>query len=551
MRISSVFLKEPVDGLQKIEMTGLGDIVVLTGSNGAGKSRVLKLLEKAITKQVSIDKIKIVLEDETQTYNLENSEDLGVSIINYSHYDDVFQLPKFYTPYVISQAKEKLENCNFEETTRNGLLFIEYITKYAESKNELKEFNKLLKIFLNNEIDEEDYTLFGFDIGNAKLSPGQQYLLRMCIALYCNKTQDKNLILFLDEPETHLHPDVLIKLIANIKKAFRGIQIWISTHSVALLSALNVSDIWHIDNGICKKLGSKSEPLMKSLVGDESQRLKLQQFVVWPENFACNQFAAECLKEPESVPYKKADKQISMVINELIKKLEEEKNITVVDYGTGKGRLLEGIGLEYSEILSKINYYAYDKYDDDAEICKEYMRKYAVDEGNYFNDITDLINKINSEGKADIVFLVNVLHEIEPKYWEEIFKNISELLSTEGYLILIEHSELTMGEKPYKSGFVVVQERAMDLLSGADDKVLCEFHNQNQAIARYLVPQKAIKNLNHDKVVEMLKEIRDIAIEKIYEVKDENISSFDLGIKLAFWTHQLASIEVIFAKNEI
>lgn len=550
MKISSIYLKQPINGLQNVEMSDLGDIVVLTGTNGAGKSRLLKLLEKAINKKENLDRIKIVLKDESKTYDLEGSDKLDISIINYSHYDDVFQTPQLFTPYVISQAKEKLENCNFEETTKNGLLFIEYITKYSDSPNELQEFNKLLKLLLNSEIHEKEHTLFGFEISKANLSPGQQYLLRMCIALHCNKIEDKNLILFLDEPETHLHPDALIKLIANIKKAFRGIQVWISTHSIALLSALEVSDIWHINNGTCKKLGSRSEPLMKSLIGDEVQRLKLQQFVVWPENFACNQFAAECLKEPESVQYKKGDRQIGMIISELLKQVGE-KNITVVDYGAGKGRLLEGIGLEYSEILTKIDYYAYDKSNDDAKICKSYMRKYGINEKNYFNEFSELKTEVNSKGKADIVFLVNVLHEIEPKYWEEIFKNIFSLLSSNGYLLLIEHSELTVGEKPYQSGFVVVQEQAMDLLSNENEKILCEHHEQNHAIARYLVPQQILKDLNRDKVVAMLKEIRKLAIERIYEIKGKNISSFEMGIKLAFWTHQLANIEVIFSKNEI
>ena len=547
MKISSVNLKNPINGLKNINMSQLGDIVVLTGANGAGKSRLLKLLEKAIMNNENRDKVEIIFERQSKQFSLEDINS-DIVIMNYSHYDAFFQSPQKFTPYVISQTYNEFEKFSFEDTARNGLLFIEYITKYAESNDELKEFNKLLKFLMKEEIDEEKHTLYGFEIGDAKLSPGQQYLLRICIALYFNKIENKNLILFFDELETHLHPDALIKLIYSIKKAFGETQIWISTHSVALLSALDVSDIWHVSNGTCKKLGSKSEPLMKSLIGDELQRIKLQRFVGWPENFACNQFAIECLKKPESVPYKKGDRQISMIIRELIDNSKRSK-IMVVDYGAGKGRLLEGIAIEKADILNNIDYYAYDINSDDADICIECMDKNNIDKKNYFNSIDEMLTKIN--GKVDVVFLVNVLHEIEPKYWREIFENISRLLSDDGYLLLIEHSQLTIGEKPYHSGFVVVQEGAMNLLSNDKSKIICEYHKENHTIARYLIPRQNLINIDDDKIKSILTEIRKTAIEKICEIKSQEMFSFEIGISLAFWTHQLSNIDVIFEKNEI
>ena len=62
MKISSVNLKNPINGLKNINMSQLGDIVVLTGANGAGKSRLLKLLEKAIMNNENRDKVEIIFE---------------------------------------------------------------------------------------------------------------------------------------------------------------------------------------------------------------------------------------------------------------------------------------------------------------------------------------------------------------------------------------------------------------------------------------------------------------------------------------------------------
>ena len=54
------------------------------------------------------------------------------------------------------------------------------------------------------------------------------------------------------------------------------------------------------------------------------------------------------------------------------------------------------------------------------------MNTYGSSSNNYFNDITALKEKINSE--ANYVLLVNVLHEISPTYWFEVFQNIQHLL---------------------------------------------------------------------------------------------------------------------------
>ena len=51
------------------------------------------------------------------------------------------------------------------------------------------------------------------------------------------------------------------------------------------------------------------------------------------------------------------------------------------------------------------------------------MKQNGFPEDNYFNNINDLINKINNE--ADYVLLINVLHEIPPIEWKKLFESIS------------------------------------------------------------------------------------------------------------------------------
>jgi predicted ATPase len=78
--------------------------------------------------------------------------------------------------------------------------------------------------------------LFGFPLGQSNLSDGQKILLQLCLAIHCQQESLEDLVLFLDEPENHLHPSVIIETIERIKEEVSNGQIWISTHSIPLLS---------------------------------------------------------------------------------------------------------------------------------------------------------------------------------------------------------------------------------------------------------------------------------------------------------------------------
>lgn len=574
MKIVSLHIKEDIKkkpyGLNEINMSNLGDVVILTGSNGSGKSRLFKLIEKSFlynNKKVSniallekeeniINNTEIMISDGNNTYAL-NDIVKQMSIINYSHYDAKFQSPKDFAPYVIALSKEKLKKCDLEETVQNGLLYITYLAKYAEDDHkEFNKFNDLLYELLNVRIELDDNNnpqLYGFNIYESHLSPGQQYLLRMCIALYCNEIKNDNFILLLDEPETHLHPSVLWEMINKIKIVYGKGQIWIATHSVALLSMFDPSDIWHIDSGCSKKLGSKSEPLIRSLVGNEERRLKLREFIVSPDNFACNTFAVECMEIQDSVNYKKDDPQIKIAVDKISEnnKPENLKKI-IIDYGAGKGRLIDGIATDYPEKLTDIDYYAYDAFDNDAETCMQVMEKFCINKDNYFNKWKELKESISNEGKADFVLMVNVLHEIDPIYWTGIFNDIYDILADNGNLIIVEHEELTYGEKPYNNGFLVIQEEALKLLSS--EKILCNRCSYNDTIAGYTIPRSVLNGASEQVIEQMVEKIGNIALKKIKEIKsykqDDNSDLFKPGIRLAFWTHQFANSQLILNKKQ-
>ena len=113
--------------------------------------------------------------------------------------------------------------------------------------NEYMQLKDLLKTFLDADLERNingEPTIFGFPLGQANLSDGQKVLIQLCLAIHCQQKSLDDLILFLDEPENHLHPSVIIETIARIINKTPHGQIWISTHSIPLLSPFHPSPIW-------------------------------------------------------------------------------------------------------------------------------------------------------------------------------------------------------------------------------------------------------------------------------------------------------------------
>lgn len=575
MYLSGLKLNQLIKGFKKLDLRGLGSVVLLAGKNGSGKSRLLKLLTQYQKVQDKNQKGEYLSDEEKEILDYVQPELMGkdgqkieikeytkINFLNYSQYDVPLQSPDRFPTYVISKAKENLAKCDFEESALDALLYLKYLIKHyrydpdSDEENDLNALNELLEALLGQQLTSLDGepSMFGLPLNEMQLSPGQQYLLRMCIALHCNKVKN-NSILLLDEPETHLHPDALLNLIYQLQTRFQLDQIWIATHSVALLSRFNTSDIWHMTEQTAKKLGSKSGPLMESLLGELSQRVQLQDFIGAPVSFACNEFAYECLWEPPTVPYKRGDPQVTTTLKAVLddpstqhEEVLQTGTTVVVDFGVGQGRFLEGVGMDHREQLSRLDYYAYDKFDTDKETCQAIMCKYNIDKTRYYNysDIQALREELKIKGGATHVLMINVLHEIPPKEWPETFATIASFLRNDGKLILVETEELRYGEKPYMDGFLVVQEPAVKLLLNEIDVRCDHCEHPYERVVRYQIPKKMLLNVDSASVDAAVEEIGRISLEKIYQLRRENNRSKQwlLGVQLAFWTHQYANVQL-------
>lgn len=219
------------------------------------------------------------------------------------------------------------------------------------------------------------------------------------------------------------------------------------------------------------------------------------------------------------------------------------KGDIVVDFGAGKGRFFEELAApDKGNIAREIQYYAYDPSPKDAECCKAVMNRNGSDAANYFNDVQPLLGKV--EGRVDYVLLVNVLHEIDPVNWPDIFKLVQRFLKEEGKLIIVEREELTVGEAPYDNGFLMLMEKGAAKLFGEKDSVP-KRHPKKSYIIKYEIPKSGLA-ITEMKVFQCIGEIQKSALEKIDSLKHESEkkddhSRYQAGIQLAFYLHQYAN----------
>lgn len=627
MRITEVNIpaSEITNGLEPVRMHRLGQIVIIAGKNGAGKTRLFSLIKSVISSKPKKSDIqnynyniknkhaRIVSENERieireqallEISNLQTKEQIknditaSKSIIenlnreiehytNHSNWnyiqtekiEPIYRIVDF-VPKVLGiqevcymvkdEIKSSAQNVNnigvehlhlgtysriqqiqsrwWNATHQNATIKKEEIN---EAKEEYKRLNDLLYIFLGTTLDiniDGDATIFDLPLGNQHLSDGQKILLQFCIAIHCQGKSLDELILFMDEPENHLHPSVIIEIIDRLKTSTSKGQIWISTHSVPLISYFDPSCIWYMDKNKVSYAGNIPEVVLKGLLGDEDRIAKLQDFTNLPGILALNRHAFESLFHPNAVTTDKSDPQPLQIREEIKKHLKDGTKIKVLDYGAGKGRLLSNIVENNTEAIETFNkwfdYVAYDKFDSDKENCLAVLERVYPDyQHRYFNNFSDLFSKHNKES-FDVVILCNVLHEIDPREWIDTFdksSNIAKLLNDNGIALIVEDHAMPIGEKAYQNGFIVLNTSDLkDLFCAKSEEIEVSDANGDGRLKAHRIPKNCLVRITPSSRIETLKAINRTAREQISAIRKADIN-YKNGKKHGYWVQQLAN----------
>lgn len=582
MKITSVKISKEIEpnGLDDIDIHGMGQVVLLAGKNGSGKTRFLNKLQYACNNRNETRIINTLnhyrgIEPKTEpplSKDQCNIETIPPTTETFVMVD--MSIPKPELTAAHDKSPSQLDNharasegpgcTSMHEHALSAITDLQeqWINEKALPNeptiiNEYESLCELIKILLGTNLSRDNKRqpmLFDMCLSELKLSKGEQILLQLCVTLHKQKEKLDKLVLYMDEPENHLHPSVIIEVIDRLLTLIPMGQIWIATHSVNIISRFyNGKNLWYINYGKISFISRSPEQVIKGLIGEDDDIMKLRAFINDPINHAMVRFASECLCSPETVTTPLEDRQCTQIYEILMSQKSQDNPMLIVDFGAGKGRLLSDLAYLYhnqtENFPEKINYIAFDSSEDDAECCKaEIVNALENHEKRYFNKQQELLNEYKKS--VDIVIMCNVLHEIPPDKWIQTFKNVSEMLNEHGHLLIVENHQTVIGEMAHEYGFIVLDTDSLKLLFQVQKEYFnVAIHKDRSTLKVHAIGKQLLMKVTKNSMKQAFCKHKEQSIDAIRKVRENNSSSYNDGLKHAFWVHQHTNTSLYLKEN--
>lgn len=146
----------------------------------------------------------------------------------------------------IRATRDNLHMPGFDDTYLDLIRALVIPTQKGNITEELKDINKRLEDLFEGQIEQQSDDDFLFKKGNTEfpiqLTAEGVKKIGILTTLIRNRQLNANSVLFLDEPETTLHPEAareLVEMLMLMAKA--GIQIFIATHNYFVLKQIYLS----------------------------------------------------------------------------------------------------------------------------------------------------------------------------------------------------------------------------------------------------------------------------------------------------------------------
>lgn len=489
---------------------------LLIGRNGSGKTRFLKSLENYYKENKPKNEMVLTLYfPEIHSSNINISSCL---------YDAIFE-------------KESLEFEDFLQLAlKDSVALIDDIFRamsiqatrtQKRLQDDFKRLNRYFNDFFNGELcdkisgdsifmikhtENEPDRKIPIQQAIEEFSPGELILFYVSIFIfYLDHLTDKNLILIIDEPELHLHPKALISLMEMLMNSTAVSQLWVASHSLFIMPLFPFEQIVHFNQShICPLNRHTYKNVYDDLIGLEN--VDIYELLKSVENWSYYQFVVENFFLPNAKPStKKEDEQVQKIINYL-SNIQNNKPLKVLDYGAGKFRLWDCLkqNIPLTEERDKLlTYNGFEPYPGDV----------------IPGDIVFLKNENDLEQDYyDVVVLMNVLHEIDPKEWIKTFNIIEHSLNENGVLIFLEVLSLTNGEQPYgKSGFLLLQDPQVKILF---QNALCTKYEVdiNEKTNCWIISKRDLSNITFEKVIAAIRSLEEITEHELKELDNKRIS---------------------------
>jgi AAA15 family ATPase/GTPase len=146
----------------------------------------------------------------------------------------------------IRATRDNLHMPGFDDTYIDLIRALVIPTQKGNITEELKDVNKKLENLFEGQIEQQTDDDFLFKKGNTEfpiqLTAEGVKKIGILTTLIRNRQLNSNSVLFLDEPETTLHPEATRELVEMLMlMAKSGIQIFIATHNYFVLKQMHIS----------------------------------------------------------------------------------------------------------------------------------------------------------------------------------------------------------------------------------------------------------------------------------------------------------------------
>lgn len=244
-----------IENINGYTLKNLNKINILLGKNGCGKSYLLRQVERGLSSKIDIfGKTKYITPErggslvyeagiEQQTISSPSwlSDTRNKNQFNQFKQQSVAQFRKLETLVLreIENEKRQDKEYSFDNyiSEINSLLDRIYIKRGDIKKGEIS-----FKIYTKNPDSE---------ISSDAISSGESELISLgieCLIFSKELISGRENILFLDEPDVHLHPDLQVRLMQFLTRLLdkNDFKVLIATHSTAILGALESYKNTHI-----------------------------------------------------------------------------------------------------------------------------------------------------------------------------------------------------------------------------------------------------------------------------------------------------------------
>jgi predicted ATPase len=600
--------RERVDGLSEFSMDRLGDVVILAGPNGSGKTRILRALQSAIKTHTAtrneilelIDQIEIQSSPEyrkpegpSATNILESSRQQLAQYVQLSFQKsyskgepsllsiyprDNFQFTDPSTSSELHRREVKKDanyRYDFVPPLEDALIRVDIAVRdffvASHHNSHIQEDERRRRTLRYNDLrdtleknvgallafDHDFYATLNGELlfqATEKFSSGQKKLVDFISALDSKSIISNDTIILIDEPELYIHSGALIQMLDRLRSAFTRSQLFIATHCVPLIAHLKHDNVWWVSQGKATYSGRNTQQVLEGLLGGAENVDKVRELTQEPSRFATLTYAYESLFPPDALPHHKADPQ-GQQISDAIRSTREQlgRPIRLLDYGAGKGRLVyalfEDLGASFEDF---IDYVAFEPNPALEEECRQSILKAGKSRAQRLFSKGAALASAFERGHFDTVLLCNVLHEISPKLWMATFREIDRLLGPAGSVLIVEDKYIPHGEMAHSEGFIITDGRALKLLfrmPALPEMRSSKDPRYKERLFAYSIPKQQLSNIDGASVKEALEWCKAQSLREIVDLRSKPNDQYADGVLHGLWTQQFVNASIALERT--